>query len=204
MTEEQVRHARDLLARPENTVTSIAKLLGVSRNTIYNYVPELKGAVRSVLLFGLGAFAQRPRLVSGTTPVGEALPAGVEILGQDDQVATWQRQAGFSRDRYAHPEWAAYVWSGARAALLDMKYRQGKEVIGYAGALHAKPGTVVYFGTDGIALTERQPWPYRGEVGDYLLKGHLTGPIQHPTSQEQYLKLRGLGRAELAEKGTDQ
>ncbi|MEI7030991.1 helix-turn-helix domain-containing protein [Streptomyces pratensis] len=43
MTEEQVRHARDLLARPENTVTSIAKLLGVSRNTIYNYVPELKG-----------------------------------------------------------------------------------------------------------------------------------------------------------------
>jgi hypothetical protein len=29
MTEEQVRHARDLLARPENTVTSIAKLLGV-------------------------------------------------------------------------------------------------------------------------------------------------------------------------------
>ncbi|WTD22776.1 recombinase family protein [Streptomyces hirsutus] len=43
MTDEQVRHARDLLARPENTVTSIAKLFGVSRNTIYNYVPELKG-----------------------------------------------------------------------------------------------------------------------------------------------------------------
>jgi DNA invertase Pin-like site-specific DNA recombinase len=43
MTDEQVRHARDLLARPENTVTSIAKLLGVSRNTIYNYVPELNG-----------------------------------------------------------------------------------------------------------------------------------------------------------------
>ncbi|MFE9453430.1 recombinase family protein [Streptomyces sp. NPDC006739] len=34
MTEGQVRHARDLLARPENTVTSIAKLLGGSRNTI--------------------------------------------------------------------------------------------------------------------------------------------------------------------------
>jgi DNA invertase Pin-like site-specific DNA recombinase len=36
MTPEQVRHARDLLTHPENTVTSIAKLLGVSRNTIYN------------------------------------------------------------------------------------------------------------------------------------------------------------------------
>ncbi|MEU0742236.1 recombinase family protein [Streptomyces sp. NPDC006134] len=43
LTDEQVHHARDLLARPENTVTSIAKLLGVSRNTICNYVPELKG-----------------------------------------------------------------------------------------------------------------------------------------------------------------
>lgn len=43
MTEEQIRHARDLLTRPENTVASIAKLLGVSRNTIYKYVPELKG-----------------------------------------------------------------------------------------------------------------------------------------------------------------
>ncbi|MFD8007176.1 helix-turn-helix domain-containing protein [Streptomyces mirabilis] len=42
-TEEQIRHARDLRTRPENTVTSIAKLLGVSRDTIYKYVPELKG-----------------------------------------------------------------------------------------------------------------------------------------------------------------
>jgi DNA invertase Pin-like site-specific DNA recombinase len=42
MTEEQVRHARDLLTRLENTVTSICKLLGVSRNTIHKYVPELR------------------------------------------------------------------------------------------------------------------------------------------------------------------
>ncbi|MFJ3794232.1 hypothetical protein [Kitasatospora sp. NPDC090091] len=183
-------------------LTNLSRIHGDERQRTAAYLASR--AVRSVLLFGLGGFAQRPRLVSGTTPVGEALPAGVEILGQDSEVVTWQRQAGFSRDPYAHPEWAAYVWSGARAALLDMKYRQGKEVIGYAGALHAKPGTVVYFGTDGIALTERQPWPYRGEPGDYLLKGHLTGPVEHPTSQEEYLKLRGLGRTELAEKGADQ
>ncbi|WP_250293663.1 hypothetical protein [Streptomyces atroolivaceus] len=47
MAEEQVRHARDLLARPENAVTSIAKLLGVPRNTICNYVPELKRSPRT-------------------------------------------------------------------------------------------------------------------------------------------------------------
>nr|WP_308307662.1 recombinase family protein [Streptomyces sp. ISL-10] len=43
MTSEQIRHARQLLSEPDNTVASIAKLLGVSRNTIYKYVPELKG-----------------------------------------------------------------------------------------------------------------------------------------------------------------
>ncbi|RKE16786.1 hypothetical protein [Streptomyces sp. TLI_171] len=177
-------------------LTNLSKLHGDERQRQAAYLASR--AVRSVLLFGLGGFAQRPRLVSGTTPVGEALPAGVEILGQDNEVVTWQRQAGFSRDPNAHPEWAAYVWSGARAALLDMKYRDGKGIVGVAGALHARPGTVVYFGTDGIALTERQPWPYRGEPGDYLLKGHLTGPVEHPTSQEQYLQLRAQGRAELA------
>ncbi|MFJ4843220.1 recombinase family protein [Streptomyces sp. NPDC088746] len=59
MTGEQVRHARDLLTRPGNTVTSIAKLLGVSRNTIYNYVPELKGG--RVALAEATAAAELPR-----------------------------------------------------------------------------------------------------------------------------------------------
>ncbi|MFJ8038899.1 hypothetical protein ACIRBX_00105 [Kitasatospora sp. NPDC096147] len=183
-------------------LTNLSRIHGDERQRTAAYLASR--AVRSVLLFGLGGFAQRPRLVTGTTAHGEALPAGVEILGQDEQVVTWQRQAGFSRDPSAHPEWSAYVWSGARAALLDMKYRDGKEVVATAGALHAKPGTVVYFGTDAIALTERQPWPYRGEPGDYLLKGHLTGPVPHPVSQEHYLTLRGQGRAELAAKGAEQ
>jgi DNA invertase Pin-like site-specific DNA recombinase len=43
LTPEQVRHARDLLTHPNNTVSSIARLLGVSRSTIYTYVPELSG-----------------------------------------------------------------------------------------------------------------------------------------------------------------
>ncbi|MBW8482614.1 recombinase family protein [Actinomadura parmotrematis] len=42
MTPEQVRHARALLAQPDATIASIARLLGVSRSTIYKYVPELK------------------------------------------------------------------------------------------------------------------------------------------------------------------
>jgi DNA invertase Pin-like site-specific DNA recombinase len=41
MTPEQIRHARDLLTHPGNSISSIARLLGVSRSTIYKYVPEL-------------------------------------------------------------------------------------------------------------------------------------------------------------------
>ncbi|MGR3939085.1 recombinase family protein [Streptomyces sp. BRA346] len=54
MTEEQIRHARALLTDPENTITSIAKLLGVSRTTVYKYVPEL-AAGRDSLTGGPGA-----------------------------------------------------------------------------------------------------------------------------------------------------
>ena len=49
MTAEQIRHARDLLTRPDNTVSSIARLLGVSRATIYKYVPELADMGRLVI-----------------------------------------------------------------------------------------------------------------------------------------------------------
>jgi predicted transcriptional regulator len=49
MTAEQIRHARDLLTRPDNTVSSIARLLGISRATIYKYVPELTGRGRPVI-----------------------------------------------------------------------------------------------------------------------------------------------------------
>ena len=41
MPAEQIRLDRDLLTRPDNTVSSMARLLGVSRGTICTYVPEL-------------------------------------------------------------------------------------------------------------------------------------------------------------------
>ena len=53
MTAEQIRHARDLLTQPDNTVSSIARLLGVSRATIYKYVPEVTaGSAATALLPG--------------------------------------------------------------------------------------------------------------------------------------------------------
>ena len=41
MTPEKIRHARALLTQPEETISSIARLLGVSRATLYKHIPEI-------------------------------------------------------------------------------------------------------------------------------------------------------------------
>ena len=63
MTPEQVRHARALLAQPDATIASIARLLGVSRATIYKYAPELKTG-------------HRPQLEASPQTTRAELPAG--------------------------------------------------------------------------------------------------------------------------------
>ncbi|MEU9925239.1 hypothetical protein AB0H51_28830 [Streptomyces griseoluteus] len=153
-------------------------------------------AVRSILLYGIGAFAQRPRMITGTTPrtAERDVPADAEIIAFDDEHITWQKPTGFARDPNAHPEWAAAIWSSARAALLTQRHRDDDT---YAGALHTPPGTVVAFRTDALYLTEAQHWPYHHQPGDYLLRGHLTGPVTAPTSEEQLLALRDAGRTAL-------
>ncbi|MFD9722103.1 hypothetical protein [Streptomyces sp. NPDC059076] len=151
-------------------------------------------AVRALLLYGIGAFAQRPRTVTGTTPrtMERDVPPDAEIIGFDDQTITWQRPTGFTRDPNAHPEWAAHIWSSARAALLTQRHRDDNT---YAGALHAPPGTIVAFRTDAVYLTQPQPWPHHSQPGDYLNKGHLPGPITAPTTEDELLTLRDKGRA---------
>ncbi|WP_405681904.1 recombinase family protein [Streptomyces sp. NBC_00057] len=42
VTEEVIRAARDLLPDPGRSITSIAKLLGVSPGTLYNHIPDLR------------------------------------------------------------------------------------------------------------------------------------------------------------------
>ncbi|MEU7244908.1 hypothetical protein ACI2L4_35115 [Streptomyces sparsogenes] len=155
-------------------------------------------AVRAILLYGIGSFAQRPRTVTGTTPrtLEREVPPDAEIIGFDDQTITWQHPTGFARDPYAHPEWAAGIWSAARAALLSQRMREDNT---YVGALHTPPGTVVAFRTDALYLTAPQNWPYHGQPGDYLHKGHLAGPIPAPTTEEDLLALRDAGRTALAQ-----
>jgi DNA invertase Pin-like site-specific DNA recombinase len=44
LTRDQLREVRDLLLRPEGTVSGVARQLGVSRSTIYKYLPDVMHA----------------------------------------------------------------------------------------------------------------------------------------------------------------
>ncbi|MFD9685112.1 hypothetical protein ACFWXO_05050 [Kitasatospora sp. NPDC059088] len=151
--------------------------------------------IRSILLYGIGKFAQRPGMNTGTTPSGQPVPDGAELIGDDGSVQTWRRLTTTDRDAFAHPEWAAGVWGGARAALLDMTIKDGKNILARVGALHLPAGSVVALRTDAVYTTHPAEWPYRGQPGEYMTKGYLSGPVAAPRSEDELLALRELGRA---------
>lgn len=162
-------------------------------------------AVRSILLYGIGTFAQRPRITTGSLELGASgevpeIPDGARLTGISDTHVTWERNGGFARDPYGHPEWAAGVWSAARAALLSASTgtkdpETGKPV--KAGALHLPAGSILAFRTDAIYSSVRPDWPYRGEPGDYLLKGAMAWEQTTPTADEEFYILQDLGRQAL-------
>lgn len=171
--------------------------------------------VRSIHLYGIGGFAQRPRITTGSLELGAngetpEIPDGAQLTGISDTHVTWQRNSGFARDPYAHPELAAGVWSGARAALLSTrvdvpdpttglpaKGPDGRKITAQVGALHMEPGSVLGFRTDAIYSSKPANWPYSGQPGDYLLKGALDWEQNTPTNEEEFYVLQGLGRQAL-------
>jgi DNA invertase Pin-like site-specific DNA recombinase len=50
MTTEQICHACALLAQPDNALSSIARLLGISRSTIYKHIPQFARGVGNLQL----------------------------------------------------------------------------------------------------------------------------------------------------------
>jgi hypothetical protein len=190
-----LREWADKLKDAWNKLTTRASMHADERERTASHLAAR--AVRSILLYGVGAFAQRPRINTGTVPLGEEhrVPAGAVIIANDGETITWERTT-FTPDPYAHPEWAAGVWSGARAGLLSMRMREDNVSV---GALHLPPGSIVAFRTDAIYTTADVTWPYHGQPGDYLLKGHLPFPVTAPTTLTELMTLKSLGRAHFAE-----
>ncbi|TCN29253.1 DNA invertase Pin-like site-specific DNA recombinase [Kribbella orskensis] len=87
MTPDQMRSARTLLAEPDHSVTSIAKLLGVSRSTIYKYLPELGGSPAA-----LPATESAPVIQAAHTARGLPMPSPPEVVGLPDVRAPAHRR----------------------------------------------------------------------------------------------------------------
>lgn len=96
MTPEQVRHARALLTQPDASIASIARLLGVSRSTIYKYLPELKtGGDRQAIEVS----AARAELTAGDPayrPQSAASASARNSTGMSRKVGPTQRQPTYS------------------------------------------------------------------------------------------------------------
>ncbi|MEV7887476.1 Mucin-19 [Streptomyces sp. NPDC002817] len=157
-------------------------------------------AVRSILLYGIGGFAQRPTITTGAVQLGQEnqIPKGARIKTIEGQTVFWERTQ-MRRNPNAHPEWAAGVWSAARAALLSTSVKTNDGQKTHVGALHLPGGSIVAIRTDALYTTVRPDWPYRGDPGDYLLKGVLPHPTTAPVAESDFYTLQSLGRVYLEE-----
>jgi DNA invertase Pin-like site-specific DNA recombinase len=106
MTPEQIQSARTLLTQPENSVSSIAKLLGVSRSTIYKYVPEL--TKQPILPLKAELQPDAAAIVAAAQP---ARPAGEPApTGRGPACPTCGYRPIDSRELELHRDGLATVW----------------------------------------------------------------------------------------------
>ena len=91
MTPEQIRHARALLTQPDATVSSIARLLGVSRSTIYKYIPELVGGDRQAIEHPAAAAEPTAAVLAGSVVENREPVEIKELLAAAELVITAQK-----------------------------------------------------------------------------------------------------------------
>jgi Resolvase, N terminal domain/Helix-turn-helix domain of resolvase len=82
MNEEQVSYARALLAQPNATVPSIARLLQVSRSTLYKYVPRAQPRCGPAPGRSSEDGVVTPEPGSPPTPPSAAWPGGGTAVGR--------------------------------------------------------------------------------------------------------------------------
>lgn len=149
-------------------------------------------AVRSIVLYALGAFAARTHNTTGScsaeTPElvpDNVVPGSVTRVGDS---LVWEVPGALNAwsAATAHPEWSATVWARARTRLLTGKGAEGQQI----GALHLPADRVIAFATDALYLAGEPPaWSDDGEPGRFRVKGHLADTVPWPTDR---LSLYGL------------
>jgi hypothetical protein len=150
--------------------------------------PLVRGALRAIVLFGLGGFAARTPMAEGWADTEAEVPAGATVHREGGRFRyTYRVTANAWQEQMAHPEWPATVWARARVALLDHRLPDGTR----GGALHLPAEDVIGFRTDAIYVAGDAPaWADDGRPGRFRVKGRIDGPVEWPASGPDLLALR--------------
>jgi hypothetical protein len=152
-------------------------------------------AVRSILLYALGAFATRAHPVTRSVPAEQAdqVPAGVEVR-RVGEALVWTEPGKVSAwtEQTSHPEWSATIWARARTRLLTGR-GVGQERV---GALHLPADRIVAFATDALYIAGGPPgWADDGKPGRFRVKGTRPGPFDWPATYADLYRLRDEAEA---------
>lgn len=150
-------------------------------------------AVRSLVLFTIGAFAARSHPVTRTATDPAMVPAGAEVRRVGDALV-WTETATPSAWtlQTAHPEWSATVWARARTRLLTGR-GVGQERV---GALHLPAERIVAFATDALYVAGGSPgWADDGKPGRFRVKGTRPGAFDWPETAADLYRLRDEAEA---------
>lgn len=146
-------------------------------------------AVRSIVLYAIGAFASRTHPVTKSAPIESdpEVPAGVEVRRVGDSLV-WEEPGKLSAwsAETAHPEWSATIWARARVRLLTGKGVNNANV----GALYLPPEHIIGFATDALYLASPADWTDDGAPGRFRTKGSLSAPVPWPRSYAELWALR--------------
>lgn len=151
-------------------------------------------ALRSILLFGIGALHGAPRRVTHTISAaaaraGEIPATATDVLPLSDRFV-WTDREPARWPEMSHPEWTSAIWARARVALLDCAQPGGRR----AGMLHVPAHAVVGCFTDSVYLTADPEWSDDGRVGRLRRVWKSPHDVPTPSTAAALRRLKATGK----------
>jgi hypothetical protein len=139
-----------------------------SRAVLYKLV---RGAIRNILLHGIGSFHRKTRDVTYILHTSEPAPDGYTGRREINNNLVWytlrQETEGYTQ-QFEHPEWSQLIWARCRARMTKW-------------ALSLPRASIIAIRTDAIATCTEQPqWKESTKVGTLREKWHITKTLKAP------------------------
>ncbi len=140
-----------------------------TRTHLYKLV---RGAIRNILLHGIGSFNRKQRNKTYILRAHDTAPEGYigtpRPLADGRLVYTVPEKTEVYTQQFEHPEWAALIWARCRARMFKQ-------------ALSLPRNEVIAIRVDALCVTREHPeWDNNTEVGTLRPKWHITKKVAAP------------------------